>query len=97
MIRSPLAPLLTLIIGTGFQHEFQRLLLGHAADKASIDLDCNNICQDVKSIVSIHTHIFNVPNAKTQGREGVDLGCWQQEVALCFSVLNVSMSLPGSL
>lgn len=51
MIRTPSAPLLTLMIGTGFQHEFQRLLLGHAADKRSIDLDCNNIFQDVKSIV----------------------------------------------
>lgn len=49
MIRTPSAPLLTLMIGTGFQHEFQSLLLGHAADKRSTDLDCNNIFQDIKS------------------------------------------------
>lgn len=97
MIRSPSVPLLTLMIGTEFQHEFQRLHLGHAADKGSIELDCSNIFQDVKSIVSIHAHTFNVHDAKTWGREGVDLGCWQQEVALCFSAFNVSMSIPGSL
>lgn len=96
MIRTLSALLLTLMIGIGFQHEFQRLLLGHAADKRIIDLDCNHIFQDVKSIVSTRAHMFNVPKAKTWGR-GVDLGCWQQEVALCFSVFNVSMSLPGSL